>query len=122
MDLSEPASASVTAVRRPIRWKIFGIAATLLVMMIFVTLSSSLSLRRVGQQLEFLSSFYIALDQNMGDVRTYTLRELVMIERLLDNRPDLPFAEARKLAATGVSDAADCENGTVRGTLEKAGR
>ncbi len=122
MELSEPAAASITAVRRPIRWKIFGIAATLLLMMIFVTLSSSLSLRRVGQQLEFLSSFYIALDQNMGDVRTYTLRELVMIERLLDNRPDLPFAEARKLAATGVSDAADCENGSVRATLEKAGR
>jgi adenylate cyclase len=122
MDLSEPAAPSITAVRRPIRWKIFGIAATLLVMMIFVTLSSSLSLRRVGQQLEFLSSFYIALDQNMGDVRTFTLRELVMIERLLDNRPALPFAEARNLAAAGVGDTADCENGSVRGLLEKAGR
>jgi class 3 adenylate cyclase len=112
----------LAAVRRPIRWKIFGIAATLLVMMIFVTLSSSLSLRRVGQQLEFLSSFYITLDQSMGDVRTYALRELVMIERLLDNRPDLPFAEARKLAAGGVADVSDCENGSVRATLEKAGR
>ena len=119
MDLPEPAAR---AVRRPISWKIFGIAATLLVMMIVVTLFSSLSLRRVGQQLEFLSSFYITLDQAMGDVRTFTLRELVMIERLLDNRPDLPFAEARKLAATGVSDAADCESGSVRAVLEKAGR
>jgi adenylate cyclase len=118
MDLSEP----VAGVRRPIRWKIFGIAATLLLMMIFVTLFSSLSLRRVGQQLEFLSSFYITLDQSMGDVRTYTLRELVMIERLLDNRPDMSFADARKLAAAGVSDVADCENGSVRATLEKAGR
>lgn len=74
MDLSEPAAASTSAastsvVRRPIRWKIFGIAATLLVMMIFVPLSSSLSLRRVGQQLEFLSSFYIELDQSLSDVR-----------------------------------------------------
>lgn len=118
MDLSE----SRFLVRRPISLKIFGIAATLLVLMIFVTLSSSLSLRQVGRQLEFLSGFYITLDQAMGDVRTFTLRELVSIERILDSRPDLPFAEARQIAAMGVGDAADCESGSVRGALEKSGR
>ena len=118
MDLSEPAAI----VRRPISWKIFGIAATLLLLMIFVTLLSSLSLRRVGQQLDFLGSFYIELDQSMGDVRAFTLRELLMIERVLDSRPDLPFAEARKIAAMGVSEAADCEGGAVRSALEKSGR
>jgi len=109
-------------VHRPISWKIFGIAATLLLMMIFVTLFSSLSLRQVGRQLEFLSSFYITLDQAMGDVRTFTLRELVSIERILDNRPDLRFGEARKIAAMGVGDTADCESGSARSALEKSGR
>jgi adenylate cyclase len=109
-------------VRRPISWKIFGIAATLLLLMIFVTLLSSLNLRRVGQQLDFLASFYIELDQAMGDVRTFTLRELLMIERVLDGRPDLPFAEARKIAALGVGETAECEGGSVRSALERAGR
>ena len=118
MDLSEPAAI----VRRPISWKIFGIAATLLLLMICVTLFSSINLRRVGQQLDFLAGFYIELDQAMGDVRTFTLRELLMIERVLDSRPALPFAEARKIAAMGVSDTADCEGGSVRSALEKSGR
>lgn len=118
MDMSEPAAI----VRRPISWKIFGIAATLLLLMIFVTLLSSLNLRRVGQQLDFLAGFYIELDQSMGDVRAFTLRELLMIERVLDSRPDLPFAEARAIAAMGVGETADCEGGSVRSALEKSGR
>lgn len=118
MDMSEPTAG----VRRPIRWKIFGIAATLLLLMIIVTLLSSLSLRRVGQQLEFLSTFYIELDQSLTDVRIFTLRQLLMIERVLDSRPQLPFAEARKLAAAVGGDAAACESGSVRAGLERAGR
>lgn len=109
-----------SAVRRPIRWKIFGIAATLLAMMIVVTLLSSLNMRRVGQQLDFLSSFYIELDQTLADARAFSLRQLLSIERVLDSRPALGFAEAEKLAAPGDADA--CEGGSIRGMLEKAGR
>ena len=57
-----PASAKKSVasaiVRLPISFKIFGIAVTLLVLMMAVTLSSSLNLHRVGQELVLLSDFY----------------------------------------------------------------
>ena len=82
-------SETQALVRRPISVKIFGIALVLLALMIVVTISSSLNLRRLGQQLNLLSDYFIELDQQMGDLRTQTLREVIQIERVLASY-DLP--------------------------------
>ena len=47
-----------------------------LALMIVVTISSSLNLRRLGDQLNLLSDYFIELDQQMGDLRTQTLDEV----------------------------------------------
>lgn len=80
-------SETQALVRRPISVKIFGIAVVLLVLMIVVTISSSLNLRRLGQQLNLLSDYFIELDQQMSDLRAQTLREVIQIERVLALKP-----------------------------------
>jgi len=75
------------AVRRPIGLKIFGIALALLLLMTCVTLISSLQVRRLGAELDFLAEHYIQLDQIMGEVRAGGLGEIILMERIFQNRP-----------------------------------
>ncbi|HET7672313.1 MAG TPA: adenylate/guanylate cyclase domain-containing protein [Burkholderiales bacterium] len=102
------------AVRRPIGLKIFGIALALLILMTCVTLVSSLQVRRLGQQLDFLAEHYIQLDQLMGEVRAGGLGEIILMERILQNRPRLGLAAARAEAAERHKEAGDCEGDAVR--------
>jgi adenylate cyclase len=101
-------------VRRPLSLKIFGIVAGLLSLMILVTLMSSISLRRVGQQLDFLVKFYIQVDQKMGDLRSYGLSELILIERILQNRPTLSWDAAKAEADKRQKEVGECTFETLR--------
>lgn len=108
----------VTVVRHPISLKIFGIAVGLLVLMIVVTLLSSMNLRRVGQELRLLSNYYIELDQIMGDTRAQTLREVILIERMLHYKPQLASgAEAE--AANFFKQSNECEGEALRSVAAK---
>jgi adenylate cyclase len=106
-------SQPVELVKRPISFKIFGIAVALLVLMISVTLSSSMNLRQLGRQLHLLSDYYIPLDQLMGDLRAQTLREVIQIERVLLNKPkNLTGNDAAAQAL--YKEAGDCGTESMR--------
>jgi adenylate cyclase len=110
--------SAAAPVRRPISFKIFGIAVALLVLMISVTISSSFNLRRLGQQLNLLSDYYIELDQLMGDLRAQTLREVIQIERVLHNKPkDITGNDAA--AQVLFKEAGDCSTEALRPVLAK---
>ena len=102
------------SVRRPIGLKIFGIALALLLLMTCVTLVSSLQVRRLGQQLDFLAEHYIQLDQLMGEVRAGGLGEIILMERILQSRPRIGLAAARTEAAARHKEAGDCEGDALR--------
>lgn len=108
----------VEIVRRPISFKIFGIAVALLALMIIVTFSSSMTLRGVGKQLVLLSDYYIELDQLIGDLRAQTLREVIQIERVLHNKPKVaPGGDAE--AETLFKEAGDCGTDALRPVMAK---
>lgn len=103
--------------------KIFGIAVTLLLLMIIVTLLSSINLHRMGQELTLLTDFYIKLDQAMGDIRTQSLREIILIERVI-------YSKSRYFAAIEdgtindkaeefFREAGDCEPDSLNPILRK---
>jgi adenylate cyclase len=105
-------------VKRPISFKIFGIAVALLVLMITVTLLSSINLHKLGRQLHLLSDYYIQLDQLMGDLRAQTLREVIQIERVLHLKPrDLAGNDAAAQAL--FKEAGDCGSEALRPVLAK---
>lgn len=108
----------VELVRHPISLKIFGIAVGLLVLMIIVTLLSSINLKRVGQQLELLSDYYIELDQLMGDMRAQTLREVIQIERVLHAKPKTT-GDGDAAAANFYKEAGDCNPDALRAVSRK---
>jgi adenylate cyclase len=108
----------VKIVRHSISFKIFGIAVGLLVLMIVVTLSSSIYLQRVGQQLTLLSGYYIKLDQLMGDVRAQTLREVIQIERVLHAKPKNAVGGDQQAAAL-YREAGDCGVEAMRAVRKK---
>ncbi|MBV8030139.1 MAG: HAMP domain-containing protein [Betaproteobacteria bacterium] len=100
--------------RRPISLKIFGIALGLLVMMACVTLVSSIQVRRLGDQLDFLASYFIQLDQIMGDVRANGLGEIILMERIFTNVPKMSLPAARAAADASVKDAGGCDSNAMR--------
>jgi adenylate cyclase len=106
-------------VRRPISLKIFGIALVLLVMMIGVTLVSTRNMRQLGLQLDYLSRFYIRMDQLMGDVRVRGLGELILIERIIQERPQLGFRVAREEAARHRAEITSCDADSIRAAVDK---
>ncbi len=114
---------SEDSVRRPISLKIFGIAATLLLLMIVITLFSSINLHRMGQELSLLSDYYIKLDQLMGDVRTQSLREMTIIERVINKKPkNIGFLDDGSIhgkAEELFKEAGDCEPDALRPVLRK---
>lgn len=79
---------SIEIVRRPIGLKIFGIAISLLVLMVAVALSSSYNLNQVGQEIRLLAESYIRVDQAVSEVRVQILREVLTIERLITSKDD----------------------------------
>jgi adenylate cyclase len=89
-------AAKSQPVRRPIGLKIFGIALVLLVLMSVVTLISALHQRNVEHELDILASYFIPLDQKMGQVRLYGVGQILVFERLLnsDTIKRLPDAAA----------------------------
>jgi adenylate cyclase len=114
-----PSPPDEQEVRRPISWKIFGIAVALLVLMIVVTLLTSVNMRRVGQQLGLLSDTYIVLDQTLGDVRAFGLREIILMERVARLHPPLAREAGEREAAERFKEAGDCHSDTLRPVLKK---
>lgn len=108
----------VKIARRPISLKIFGIAVGLLLLMVVVTLSSSIYMHRVGQQLTLLSDYYITLDQQMSDIRVQTLREVILMERVLQAKPKQTTGGNDEAAAL-YQQAGDCGNESMRAVRAK---
>jgi adenylate cyclase len=110
-------------VRRPISLKIFGIAISILLLMIIVTISSSISLYRMGQELNLLSDVYIQLDQKLGDIRAQCLREIITIERVLRTKPKNVSIELDKTTNDQITEyfkeAGDCEPESLRPVIRK---
>ena len=114
-----PSAPDEQDVRRPISYKIFGIAVALLALMIVVTLLTSINMRRVGQQLGLLSNTYIALDQIMGDVRAHGLRENLLMERVIRLRPPVAREAGEREAAELFKEAGDCHSDSMRPVMRK---
>ncbi|HEY8099252.1 MAG TPA: adenylate/guanylate cyclase domain-containing protein [Burkholderiaceae bacterium] len=108
----------VEIAQRPISFKIFGIAVGLLTLMVIVTLSSSIYLHRVGQQLTLLSDYYIELDQQMSDIRAQTLREIIQIERVLHAKPRQVTGRDDEVAGL-YKQAGDCSDESLRAVRRK---
>ncbi len=110
-----PQAAQSGSVRWPISLKIFGVALSLIVLMIVVSVLTTVNFRLVGQQIQLLSETYIEIDQAVGTVRSETLREVIQIERAIAARPAMApgdEAQAEELAKNpgacipeGASDA-----------------
>jgi adenylate cyclase len=108
-----PSQSYVDLVRRPISFKIFGIAVGLLMLMIVVTVSSSIYLQRMGRQMTLLADFYIAPDQMMSDIRAQSLREVIQIERVL-HRKSKNATAGDEQAAVFYKAAGQCDNEAMR--------
>ncbi len=91
-----PQAAQSGSVRWPISLKIFGVALSLIVLMLVVSVLTTVNFRLVGQQIQLLSETYIEIDQVVGTVRSETLREVIQIERAIAARPAVdPGDEAK---------------------------
>src|SRR5205085_6264764 len=67
-----------------------------------------------GQQLDFLAENYIALDQMMGEVRAGGLAEIILMERIFQNRPQIGIGAARAEAGQRHKEAGGCEPDAMR--------
>ena len=72
--------------KKTIGSKIFSIAIGLVLLMALATFISSYHLNRVNHQIKLVSTFYLPLDQHMGEVRAYGLYEIIQFDRLSNQR------------------------------------
>jgi adenylate cyclase len=95
--------------RHPIRLKIFGITAALLVLMVIVTWLSVLNFHQLNNQVRALSDHYLPLQQEVASVEILIRQQMVHMERILAGmeaaRPDPDFLarESDSFDARGIN-------------------
>ncbi len=76
-------SSIVTAMRRPIRLKIFSITLVLLILMVVVTWLSVLNSRQLSNQVRALADVYLPLQNQVASVEILIRQQMVHMERVL---------------------------------------
>lgn len=117
-------TSPIEIVRRPIGLKIFGIAISLLVLMVAVALSSSYNLNLVGKEIRLLADSYIRVDQAISEVRVQILREVLTIERLIaseDAKVDIDQAAVSSERVHAIfRQIGDCDPEALRRATREA--
>lgn len=98
--------------KKSIGSKIFTIAIGLVLLMAAGTFISSYYLNRVDNEVRLVSSYYIPLDQHMGEVRVYGLYELIQFDRFTDMKPKQLFDDAPGQTKQLIKDIGGCAANT----------
>lgn len=108
-------------VRRPIGFKILGIIFLLLVMMIVVTFSSNQNLKKLNNQLQVLSEYFIPLDQAIGDLRLSYSTQMLNFERVLMSGARQNLEPARQAGEKLAKEINSCSRRDMRKAMREAG-
>jgi adenylate cyclase len=100
--------------KKSIGSKIFAIAIGLVLFMAAGTFISSYYLNRVNKEVRLVSSYYIPLDQHMGEVRVYGLYEMIQFDRFTDMKPKKLFEDTPGQAKQFIKDIGGCSANTRR--------
>lgn len=92
----------------PIGLKIFGIAASLLLLMASVTYITTRNLDKLNTHLNLLTNYFIPLDQTIGDVQFTLSLQRLSYERMLTKGIPKTFDEAKKDADKLIREAGGC--------------
>jgi len=121
--------AVIPDMKKTIGSKIFAIAIVLVLLMAAATFISSSHLNRVNSQFKLVSTFYLPLDQHMGEVRAYGLYEMIQFDRLSRQKPKSLFEDSPAQAAQLLKEIGGCTANsrtelahTVREKFSDAGR
>ncbi|HMC13966.1 MAG TPA: adenylate/guanylate cyclase domain-containing protein [Gallionellaceae bacterium] len=105
--------------KKTIGSKIFAIAIGLVLLMVAATFISSYHLNRVNGQIKLVSTFYLPLDQHMGEVRAYGLYEIIQFDRLSNQKPKSLFEDSPALAQQLLKEIGGCEKNSRSDMLRK---
>ena len=105
--------------KKSIGSKIFAIAIVLVVMMAAATFISTYHLNRVDNQIKLVSSYYLPLDQSMGEVRVYGLYEMIQFDRLTNLKPKSLFADSPDIARQIIKENGGCTADSRREMMHK---
>jgi class 3 adenylate cyclase len=95
--------------KKTIGAKIFTIAISLVLLMAAATFISTYHLSRVDGLIRLASSYYLPLDQHMGEVRAYGLYEMIVFDRLSKQKPTSLFEDAPAQANQLLREIGGCE-------------
>ncbi|MBV8466300.1 MAG: HAMP domain-containing protein [Burkholderiales bacterium] len=100
-------------VRHPIWAKVTGITVVLLLLMGFVTYSSSANLKRLSRELALLSHYDIPLDQAVSDVRYDNLVQMLLFERIVALDPTHDLTPAQQAGDAAAAKLKSCDRAEV---------
>src|ERR1017187_8125008 len=95
--------------KKTIGAKIFAIAIGLVLLMAVATFISTYHLSRVNGQIKLVSTYYLPLDQHMGEVRAYGLYEIIQFDRLARQKPNSLFEDSPAQAQQLLKEVGGCE-------------
>ena len=94
--------------KKSIGSKIFAIAIVLVLLMAAATFISSYHLNRVNNQIKLVSTYYLPLDQNMGDVRVLGLYEQIQFDRLTNLKAKSLYEDSPEVARQIINENKGC--------------
>lgn len=94
--------------KKTIGAKIFAIAIGLVLLMAVATFISTYHLSRVNGQIKLVSTYYLPLDQHMGEVRAYGLYEIIQFDRLSKQKPNSLFEDSPAQAQQILKEIGGC--------------
>lgn len=105
--------------KKSIGSKIFAIAIVLVLMMAAATFISTYHLNRVNNQIQLVSTYYLPLDQSMGEVRVYGLYEQIQFDRLTNLKPKSLYEDSPDLARQTIKENGGCTTASRREMMRK---
>ena len=105
--------------KKTIGSKIFAIAIGLVMLMAVATIISTYHLNRVNGQIKLVSSYYLPLDQHMGEVRAYGLYEIIQFDRLSREKPKALFEDSPAQAQQLLKEIGGCEKNSRSDLMRK---
>jgi len=105
--------------KKTIGSKIFAIAIGLVLLMAVATIISTYHLNRVNSQIKLVSTYYLPLDQHMGEVRAYGLYEIIQFDRLSREKPKILFENSPAQAQQLLKEIGGCEKNSRSDLMRK---
>ena len=99
--------------------KIYAIAIGLVLLMAVATIISTYHLSRVNGQIKLASTYYLPLDQHMGEVRAYGLYEIIQFDRLSRQKPKALFEDSPAQAQQLLKGIGGCEKNSRNDLMHK---